>query len=57
MKKGILTVLLLVGLAAFAVPQTGLPKIDIGISPTSKPEDISTSLQILALLTRRRFSS
>lgn len=51
MKKGILTVLLLVGLAALAVPQTGLPKIDIGISPTSKPEDISTSLQILALLT------
>lgn len=42
---------LLLVLAAFATPQTGLPKVDIGISPTKSPEDVSASLQILALLT------
>ncbi|HRI42736.1 MAG TPA: flagellar type III secretion system pore protein FliP [Fimbriimonadaceae bacterium] len=51
MKKLLPSLLLTLGLVAVAVPQTGLPKIDIGISPTKNPEDISTSLQILALLT------
>lgn len=51
MKKLLPIMLLTVGLVGVAVPQTGLPKIDIGISPTKNPEDISTSLQILALLT------
>lgn len=45
---------LLVGLflvVTAATPQTTIPKIDIGVGGAKSPEEVSSSLQILALLT------
>lgn len=44
----VVTLMLLMGLAA---AQTSIPKVNIGIDGAKNPDEVSTSLQILALLT------
>ncbi|HLO97715.1 MAG TPA: flagellar type III secretion system pore protein FliP [Fimbriimonas sp.] len=44
-------ILLIVGLVSFAEAQTGLPKISIGMGEAKTQSDVSSSLQIMALLT------
>ena len=46
-----LPVVLCMLLVAIATPQSVVPKVNIGIDPAKGPEEVSTSLQILALLT------
>ena len=49
--KKLFWILVLLGLVQFASAQAGLPKISIGMGKAQTQGDVSTSLQIMALLT------
>ncbi|MEI7987000.1 MAG: flagellar type III secretion system pore protein FliP [Armatimonadota bacterium] len=49
--KKLFWILILLGLVQFASAQAGLPKISIGMDKAQTQGDVSTSLQIMALLT------
>jgi flagellar biosynthesis protein FliP len=49
--KKLFWILILLGLVQFASAQAGLPKISIGMDKAQSQGDVSTSLQIMALLT------
>lgn len=49
--KKLFWILAILGLVQFAAAQTGLPKISIGMDKAQSQGDVSTSLQIMAMLT------
>jgi flagellar biosynthesis protein FliP len=49
--KKLLWILAILGLVQFASAQTGIPKISIGMDAAKGQSDVSTSLQIMAMLT------
>jgi flagellar biosynthesis protein FliP len=49
--RKLLWILLIMGLAGYVSAQTGLPKISIGMDTAKGETEVSTSLQILAMLT------
>ena len=49
--KKLFWILVILGLVQFASAQTGMPKISIGMGQAQSQGDVSTSLQIMAMLT------